>query len=150
MRIGTIAIIVAAVTLVVTAGCSYFSKVDKPQLAFNVGKFSTIAYMAEKDKLSQSNQDAVTKAWELFRDNAGKVTADNIRSFPDMLKEQGTSKIPNAAMRDKVNALIDKYWANLNKSLNLDGAGGDELVAIINALKDGIQAGLDQAAKPTA
>ena len=139
----TIAVLVAAL-MVALSGCSLFSSVDKAQLAYNVGKTVTTIYIAEQDKLPQVDRDAVTKAWELFRDNADKITAENIASFPTMLKDQA-SKIPNAALRDKVTALIDKYWDKLNTSMDLTGAGGVELVAVVNSLKDGIQDALAKA-----
>ena len=102
---------------VVMAGCAMFKSADKYKIAYDVGKLATTAYLTEQGQLSPQIQDMVTKVWEAFRDNADKVTVETISAFPSLVKGQLVAKIPDAAMRDKANAMVDKYWDKLKGEL---------------------------------
>ena len=142
------AVVVSAAVLIIIAatGCALFRGVDKTKVAYDAAFVATGAYFAEKGKLDPATQDAVNKAYEAFKQGVVKVDPATIADFPAMLKREYTSKIPDAAMRDKVNALIDTYWAKINAAVTLAGLTPTEIVAILNAVNDGIAAGIKAAA----
>lgn len=137
---------ILGVVAVATGGCAYLKTVDKYKVAYDVGKAATSAYLSEKDQLSLDNRQAVEKVWEAYKDNMGKITVANIKTLPDLLKAQ-VGRLPEGPVRTKALALVDKYWNSLNKALDLTGTGGEDLVKVLNGLRDGIQASLDGAAK---
>ena len=140
-----VAVLVMAVSLTLGSGCAWFQSVDKAGLAYNVGKYGTVAYMqAGKGKLPPSFQDAVTQVWEGFRDNADQVTAENIAGFPAMIKLKIASSGLPASVTVQANALVDKYWADLDKAVGLAGLDDAQLAAVVQALRQGIQDGLNQ------
>ncbi len=142
MRMVTVLIVAAVVTL--GSGCAWFQSVDKATAAYNVGKYGTVAYMqAVKGKLPEQYQAAVTKVWEGFRDNADKVKAEDIDNFPVMVKTTVLKSSLPDAMKVKAIALVDKYWADLNAKVALTGMTNAELIVVMQALKQGIQDGLN-------
>ena len=54
----------------------------------------------------------------------------------------GKVEVP-AAVTVQANALVDKYWADLNRQMALTGMTDAEIVAVVQALRQGIQDGLN-------
>ena len=138
------AAVIVAVTVMLGSGCAWLQGVDKTSAAYSVGKYGTIAYMSGKDKLPQEYRDAVTSVWEGFRDNADKVTVANIDSAPGMVKGYIAKSGLKASTQAKANALVDKYWADLNAKVAMTGLTDEEIVLVVQALRQGIQDGLNQ------
>lgn len=138
----TTLMVMSALVCALIAGCSLVKTVDKYTLAYKAGYAGTEAYLAQKTSMTPAMQDAIKKVWEAFRDNEDKVTVESINAFPGMVKAQ-IAQIPNADIREKATAMVDKYWADLSKATDLTGSGGADLVEALSGLRDGIQAALD-------
>jgi hypothetical protein len=123
----------------ITSGCGFISIESKVDIAYNIGKYSTEAYMnSGKDSLSIATQENVTKLWEAFDKNIQNVTVENVNAFPDMLKNYVAKANLPADKTEAVNNLIDKYWEELNEKADVLGVDSEQLVLILHALNDGI------------
>ena len=112
----------AAVALVagVSLGCAMLRSVDKNKLAYDAANLATAAYFAEQSKFDPAT----------------------IADFPAMIKREYTSKIPDAGVRAKADGLIDTYWAKVNAVVVMAGMSPTEIIALLNAVKEGIDAGI--------
>ena len=138
---------VMALVTVVMIGCSSVtssvSQETKVKIASGIGKIATVVYIAEQDKLTPEQKEAVTKVWEAFRDNADKYANQDINKFPDFLKATLKDKVSNAKVLDIANKLIDTYWVKLVNAMNkVGGMTPTEFAAIILGFRDGIKDGL--------
>lgn len=102
---------------------------------------ATKAYLGECSSLDQGTRDAVSEAYAAFKKGTARITPGNAENFPALLKEEYTSRIPDAAARERVDRLIDMCWARVKAVVAMSGMTPGELYAMIAA----IQAGIDRA-----
>ena len=134
----------AAVALVagVSLGCAMLRSVDKNKLAYDAANLATAAYFAEQSKFDPAIKDAVAQAYDAFAQGIVKADPATIADFPAMIKREYTSKIPDAGVRAKADGLIDTYWAKVNAVVVMAGMSPTEIIALLNAVKEGIDAGI--------
>ena len=134
-------LLLALVVMLVVSGCETlkWEDVDKEDVAYRVGRVTTLGYMMKKDDLTPEQLDMVKKVWTVFDVMAGKINGEDASKFDVIIKEKLKSKIQDKQQYMIACELVDMVWKDLIARVDLSECSNNELVKIVLALHKGIK-----------
>lgn len=111
---------------------------EKAAAAAEVGKFSTLVYHSQKDKIDPEGTIAtVYKAFSDVLDETGDTSTSEL--FKTALILAIKTQVKDPAQQTLALGLVDIYWDRLAAKVNLNRLGGIELVVVLKAFKTGVE-----------
>lgn len=110
---------------------------EKAAVANEVGKFVTLVYHSEKEKVDPKGE--VAQVYKVFSDVLAAADSGTLPIlFRNELEKQIRAKV-SEDYRDLALGLVALYWDRLSARINIDKLTGLELLVVLNAFKQGVE-----------
>jgi len=110
---------------------------EKAAAASEVGKFVTLVYHAEKEKVDPKGE--IAQVYKIFSEVLAATDNNTLPVlFRAELEKQIRAKV-SEQYRDLALGLVTLYWDRLSARVNLDKLTGSELLIILKAFKQGVE-----------
>jgi len=121
------------------AGCLTVPKTldEKAAVAAEVGKFVTLVYHAEKEKVDPDGE--IAQVYKIFSEVLAATDSGTLPIlFRAELEKQIRAKVKDT-YRDLALGLVTLYWNRLSARVNIDKLTGSELLVVLRAFKQGVE-----------
>jgi hypothetical protein len=110
---------------------------EKCAAASEVGKFVTLVYYSEKERVDPKGE--VAQVYKVFSEVLAATDSGTLPIlFRAELEKQIRAKV-NGDYRDLAIGLVAIYWDRLSARVDIDKATGSEMVVILRAFKQGVE-----------
>jgi len=110
---------------------------EKAAAANEIGKFVTLVYHAEKDKVDPNGE--VVQVYKIFSEVLAATGNQTLPAlFRAELEKQIRAKV-NDTYKDLALGLVALYWDRLIVKVDIDKLSGSELLVILRAFKQGVE-----------